>query len=212
MVSVLLSITGIIFLGMSVFNAIKNNNIISKLSTVIFTIAGSTYLLMSCLHSLGNEIPIRILRYIDWFLTVPLMIIQMSYFFSGKNNIKKVVTPILITLLMLFFGLLGEIGFKENWPFVSEGQIFDLRINEFKTVCGMIATGFMSQLFIKLSGNLDQTKVKLFTRVLLLWCFYPTVYFISESLTTLILFSIVDLTAKVGIGFVMHSEYENKRT
>lgn len=212
MISVLLSITGLLFLGMSVFNAIKNNNIISKLSTVIFTIAGSTYLFMSCLNSLGDDTPIRVLRYIDWFLTVPLMIIQMSYFFSGKNNIKKTFIPILLTILMLCFGLLGEIGFKENWLLVIDGQLFDLRLNEFKTVCGMIATGFMSQLFIRLSGNLDQTKVKLFTRVLLLWCFYPIVYFMSESLITLVLFSVVDLTAKVGMGLIMHNEYENKRT
>lgn len=212
MISTLLSITGLLFLGMSVFNAIKNNNIISKLSTVIFTIAGSTYLFMSCLNSLGDGTPIRILRYIDWFLTVPLMIIQMSYFFSGKNGIKKTFIPILLTILMLGFGLLGEIGFKENWLLVIDGQLFDLRLNEFKTVCGMIATGFMSQLFIRLSGNLDQTKVKLFTRVLLLWCFYPIVYFMSESLITLVLFSVVDLTAKVGMGLIMHNEYENKRT
>ena len=212
MISVLLSITGILFLGMSVFNAIKNNNIISKLSTVIFTIAGSTYLFMSCLNSLGDDTPIRVLRYIDWFLTVPLMIIQMSYFFSGKNNIKKTFIPILLTVLMLGFGLLGEIGFKENWLLVIDSQLFDLRLNEFKTVCGMIATGFMSQLFIRLSGNLDQTKVKLFTRVLLLWCFYPIVYFMSESFITLVLFSVVDLTAKVGMGLIMHNEYENKRT
>ena len=212
MISVLLSITGLLFLVMSVFNAIKNNNIISKLSTVIFTIAGSTYLFMSCLNSLGDDTPIRVLRYIDWFLTVPLMIIQMSYFFSGKNNIKKTFIPILLTIFMLGFGLLGEIGFKENWSLVIDGQLFDLRLNEFKTVCGMIATGFMSQLFIRLSGNLDQTKVKLFTRVLLLWCFYPIVYFMSESLITLVLFSVVDLTAKVGMGLIMHNEYENKRT
>jgi bacteriorhodopsin len=113
---------------------------------------------------------------------------------------------------MLGFGLLGEIGFKENWLFVNEGQLFDLRLNEFKIICGMIATGFMSQLFIRLSGNLDQTKVKLFTRVLLLWCFYPIVYFMSESLLTLVLFSVVDLMAKVGIGLTMHNEYEIKRT
>lgn len=200
-------ITGIIFLGFSLFNSFKYNHTpISKMSTAIFIIAGSTYLFMSCLNSLGNLTPVRLLRYMDWFITVPIMVIQMSYFFSGGSNIKKTIFPLILTFLMLLFGFIGESGFNPEWGMVENGQFLDLKQHEYKIVAGMISIGFMLNLFIQIARYLNPSNLKLFLKILLLWYFYPIVYFLSESSLTLILFSIVDLTAKVGINYILDKE------
>jgi bacteriorhodopsin len=212
MYSTLLLLTGLVFISLSIYTATKKYNNLSKLSTIIYTIAGATYLMMSCLQMVGNETPIRVLRYIDWYITIPLLILQMSYFFSGQLKLIKLLYPIIFSLLMLTFGLFGELGFNNEWSIVKEGQLFDLRPDEFKIVCGMISTGLMSQLFISLSGNLDKSKIKLFTKIFILWIFYPLVYFIPESNLTMVLFSIADITTKYGIGTIMYNDYENKKS
>jgi bacteriorhodopsin len=213
MVSCVLLTTGIIFLSLLIFKLIKGlENIVSKLSALIYTLAGSTYILMGYLNYIGDDTPIRVLRYMDWFITVPLLVIQMGYFFSGRYNMKRAIPPIILSTVMLIFGLLGELNFNQDWSMVTNGQFMNMTHREFKIVMGMISVGFMSNLFISIARCLTNNHLKLFVKVLLLWCFYPIVYFIPESVTTILLFSLVDLTAKAGMGIMFDREYKNKRT
>ena len=213
MISSVLFTTGIVFLSLLIFKLIRGlKNTVSKLSALIYTLAGSTYILMGYLNYIGDDTPIRVLRYIDWFITVPLLVIQMGYFFSGRYNMTRAILPIVLSTVMLLFGLLGELNFNPNWSLVIDGQFMDMTHREFKIVMGMISVGFMTNLFISIARCLTNKHLKLFVKVLLLWCFYPIVYFIPESVTTIILFSLVDLTAKAGMGIMFDREYESKRT
>jgi len=213
MVSSILLTTGIIFLSLLVFKLIRGyRNVVSNIGLLIYMIAGLTYILMGYLSYTDSHMSIRILRYIDWFITVPLLVTQMGYFFSGKFNIKRAIPPIILSILMLSFGLIGELNFNPEWGLVIDGQFMDMKPHEYKIISGMISIGFMSNLFISIARCLNNERLKFFIKVLLLWCFYPVVYFIPESITTIILFSIVDLTAKAGMGFIFDKEYESKGT
>lgn len=208
MVLYIFSFTGLLFLGLSIFTALgKHKSLIPKLSMVIFTIAGGTYLLMACLNHLGDQTPIRILRYIDWFLTVPIMIVQLGYFFNNKFNFKQTIMPILFALIMLSCGLAGELGFNPEWSIVENGQFMDLRQYEYKQVLGMIGIGFMFNFFITIAKCINSKNLGLFLKVFGLWCFYPIVYFLDESTITLIAYSAVDLMAKAGIGLLIDSKF-----
>jgi bacteriorhodopsin len=208
MTSTLFLITGLVFLGFSVWNFTKNNSsFVSKISTVIFTVAGASYLFMTYLNLLDNPIPVRTLRYIDWFITVPLMVLQMGYFFSGGFSLKKSLVSLLLAISMLAFGLIGELGFNPDWSIIDEkGQFWDLSQHQYKIVAGMISTGLMINLFTQIAQYLHPSNLKMFLKILTLWCFYPIVYFIPESNLTLLLFSLVDLSAKVGIGLLIEKQ------
>lgn len=209
MVPSVLLITGIIFLGLGIINALnKSTTPISKLSTAIFIVAGGAYLLMSCLTTLDASISVRVLRYVDWFITVPLMIAQLGYFFTGGFNLKKAILPMTLALLMLTMGLMGELGFDPNWSIVKDNQFMDLRQHEYKQVLGMIGIGFMFNLFISLARCIDPKYLMLFLTILGLWAFYPVVYYLPESGITFIGYSIVDIAAKAGIGFLIDRKYE----
>jgi bacteriorhodopsin len=209
MIPSLFLITGLIFLVFAGIAGVReNSNPITKLSTIIFIIAGSTYLLMSCLYLNGTTIPARVLRYIDWFLTIPLMIGQLGYFFTGGFNLRRAILPVVYTLFMLGAGLAGELGFNPEWGIVKDGQFWDLRQHEYKIVLGMIGVGFMSNLFIQIARCLGSANLKLYLKILGLWLFYPVVYFLPETPTTLLLYSIVDLLAKVAISFVLHKQHK----
>ena len=213
MISGILLTTGIVFLSFLIYKLIGGlKNDVSKISALIYTIAGSTYLLMGFLSFIGNDTPIRVLRYIDWFITVPLLILQIGYFFSGKFSFKRAIPPIILSTLMLGFGLIGELNFNPEWGLVNDGQFMDMRPHEYKIIAGMISIGFMINLFISIARCLENNRLGFFIKILLLWCFYPIVYFIPESVITVILFSIVDLTAKVGMGFIFDKENESKGT
>lgn len=209
MSSLILFITGIIFLGLSTFNSLtQNNSPISKISTAIFTVAGGTYLMMACMVALEDPTPVRILRYIDWFITVPLMVAQLGYFFTGGFNLKKAIIPMILALSMLGMGLLGELGFNPEWGVVKDGQLLDLRQHEYKQVLGMIGVGIMFNFFITLARCIDPKHLLLFLSIFGLWAFYPVVYFLPESSMTLLGYSIVDIMAKAGIGFLIDKKYE----
>lgn len=208
MASYIFSFTGLLFLGLSIYSTLgKNKSLIPKLSTVIFTIAGGTYLLMACLNHFGDETPVRVLRYIDWFLTVPIMVIQLSYFLNKKFSPTKIILPIIFSLLMLGCGLAGELGFNPEWDIVENGQLMDLRQHEYKQVLGIIGIGFMFNFFISIARFIKPNNLGLFLKVFGLWCFYPIVYFLDESIITLALYSIIDLIAKAGIGLLIDNKF-----
>lgn len=216
MSSMVLFITGIIFLMLGVFSSIKqSNNLISKLSTGIFIFAGGTYLLMGCLSGFGNTTPIRVLRYIDWFITVPIMVIQLSYFFNNSFNFKKIIPSILLALLMLGAGLAGELGFNPEWGMVEyDGgyQFMDMRQHEYKQIWGIIGVGFMFNFFVSMAKYITRKNLDIFIKVFILWGFYPIVYFLPESGAILIGYSIIDLTAKAGIGFFIEHKFNKNVT
>ena len=200
MLSIVLLSTSIIFLSsIIVFSLMKKTMKLSIPSTVVLSVAGFTYLLMYFFGSIDN---LRVLRYMDWFITLPILIYQMMTFMEKKFFCNKnIIITTILTLLMLVFGFLGELNFSDNWPLVVDGQLWDLRPEEFKVVCGFMGIGFGSNVFLFLSYGVRKNTIKFFLLVLLLWSWYPIIYFFSDNINTIIGYSIIDLIAKIGSSF-----------
>jgi len=196
--STLLEITSLIFaVGAAFFYIKRERSLMNKLSILILLIASANYLLMSQIGTYEN---IRILRYIDWFITVPLLIYQMCCLFMKKPaSIKTCGVSILMILLMLLCGFIGEIGIshdlKIGYPITPE---------EFKPIMGMLGIGFSLNAFLFLTGEMkERNDLILFLSIVGLWQFYPIVYFFEDTDYLIVGFSIADLAAKLGGAFIM---------
>jgi bacteriorhodopsin len=195
--STLLIITSIIFATSAGFFYLKKeSSLMNKISILILLIASSNYLIMSQFADYEN---IRALRYIDWFLTVPLLVYQMCCLFMKKPaSIKTCGVSLLMILLMLVCGLSGELGISK------EIQMLDIKPHEWKPLMGMLGIGFSLNAFLFLTGEMKEANdLKLFIIIISLWQFYPIVYFLADNQYTIIGYSIADVLAKVGGAFVM---------
>jgi bacteriorhodopsin len=195
--STLLIITSIIFATSAGFFYLKKeSSLMNKISILILLIASSNYLLMSQFADYEN---IRALRYIDWFLTVPLLVYQMCCLFTKKPaSIKTCGVSLLMILLMLVCGLSGELGISK------EIQMLDIKPHEWKPLMGMLGIGFSLNAFLFLTGEMKEANdIKLFVIIISLWQFYPIVYFLADNQYTIIGYSIADVLAKVGGAFIM---------
>lgn len=150
---------------------------------ILFT-AGVVYTYMGLLYANNSDVVIRGWRYLDWFITVPLLITELYKFLDVKlRQQRDLVLAIVFALLMLGLGLLGELHYMNKWLANITGSIFGIGV------------------FYILFRKIPKQHFKFLTTVAVLWSFYPIVYIIEDSVLTIISFSIVDLSAKVGTAF-----------
>ena len=129
-------------------------------------------------------------RYIDWFITTPLMLLALCLVLSSEIDIKIRLSIIFVIILlnyaMLYLGYLGEID-KMN--------------KNTSAILGFIAFAFM-YFIIFYNYVLPRYKLSnyiLFTFYLLIWSVYGIVYLLDEEKKNMS-FNILDLTAKCLIG------------
>lgn len=192
MVSEILFSTSLLFLGGGLYFGYNSlNSLQSKLSAMILFIAGLTYMYMSHIFGLDDTTNLRTWRYMDWTFTVPILIYQMYTFLKPKfRKIGTLLMSISCMLGMLLFGFLGEASIIP------------------KLFGGLIGTMFSIYTFVSLANGIKKEKLNFYIGVLTLWMFYPIVYFMTDSLLTIVLYSIVDLTAKLGVAIYIHAKYE----
>lgn len=192
MISNILFSTSILFLGGALyFGYNSKTSLQSRLSGVILFIAGLSYMWMSYIFGLDSTTNLRTWRYLDWTITVPILIYQMYTFLKVKyRTLGTLATSISCMLGMLLFGFLGEVSIIP--------KIFG----------GMIGTMFSIYTFVSLANGIKKEQIKFYIGVLTLWMFYPVVYFATDSLLTIALYSIVDLMAKLGVAIYIHTKYK----
>lgn len=192
MVSEILFSTSLLFLGGALYFGYNSlNSLQSKLSAMILLIAGLTYMYMSHIFGLDDTTNLRTWRYMDWTFTVPILIYQLYTFLKPKfRKIGTLLMSISCMLGMLLFGFLGEASIIP------------------KLFGGLIGTMFSIYTFVSLANGIKKEKLNFYIGVLTLWMFYPIVYFMTDSLLTIVLYSIVDLTAKLGVAIYIHTKYE----
>ena len=192
MISDILFTTSLLFLGGGLYFGYNSlNSLQSKLSAIILLIAGVSYMLMSHLFGIDDTTNLRTWRYLAWTFTVPILIYQMYTFLKVRyKTLGTLFTSISCMLGMLLFGFLGEASIIS------------------KLIGGFIGTIFSIYTFVSLANGIKKDKLNFYIGVLTLWMFYPIVYFTTDSLLTIILYSIVDLTAKLGVAIYIHTKYE----
>lgn len=119
----------------SLFLVLERKNVDNKwntsisISIIITAIAAIHYQFMKHIWITTNNTPVTY-RYVDWFLTVPLQIIEFYVLLSISNKIPKLlfVKLLVASIFMLIFGYLGEIGvIKKEYGFIL-GTLFWLYI------------------------------------------------------------------------------------
>lgn len=187
----LLFITSAIFLASAGYFHNRIDNEFNRTTKGILFTAGVVYTYMGLLYADNPYVVIREWRYLDWFITVPLLITELYKFLDVKlRQQKDLVLAIIFALVMLGLGLLGELHYINKWLANITGSVFG------------------AGLFYILFKKIPKQHFKFLTTVAVLWLFYPIVYVIEDNTWTLIAFSIVDLLAKVGTAFYI--KYQEK--
>jgi bacteriorhodopsin len=183
--------------------AIRTPNInvrhVLNLETAISLMAGYFYsvFLEKITTSEQTKIPLKwsditLLRYTDWLMTTPLMLLVLSMVLS--NNVKKniplslLLSIVALDYAMLYAGYLGEIGKIDRWKACGIGFI------AFFGMFGLIYKNFVMPVY-NLSNYI------LFCIYVVVWSLYGVFYMMSEIPKNMGL-NVLDCIAKcfVGIG------------
>jgi len=177
----------------------KNSNIrhIMNLETCISIVAG--YFYGYFIHVIreadkNNEIidykKINNLRYTDWFISTPIMLLVLCLVLGMENKIKLTL-PIYVIVLLLNFGML------------TLGYIGELEIikKPLANILGFVAFFLMFGYIWKIFMNKRKTTPSKLTYGLfvVLWGFYGVVYLCKDT-TKVISYNILDLIAKAFVG------------
>jgi bacteriorhodopsin len=115
---------------------------------------------------------INALRYVDWAMTTPLMLLALSLVLSG--NIKKVLTlSLFLTIValdyvMLYLGYMGETGKLERWT------AWGLSFAAFFGMFGLIYKNFITPVY-NLSNNI------IFSIFVGIWIMYGVFYLMDDT-------------------------------
>jgi len=148
-------------------------------------------------------------RYLDWFATTPLLLISFTLYLQYKKNISsntnnnnndqnkptaqfdfnKLGIIILLNLIMLIFGFMGETG----------------RMNHILAcITGFIPFIIMFYLIWQWYGDVMKNK-NIFGVFVVVWSLYGLVYFLPNTSKN-ISYNILDIIAKVGFGLLVWFE------
>ena len=114
-----------IFLFLEKRNVPKKWQTPHNVSILVLIIAAYHYFYMRNKWITEGSNPV-IYRYMDWFLTVPLLIIEFYLILNIELEIpKNIFLKILVaSILMLLFGFLGELGYIDRTKGFILGSIF----------------------------------------------------------------------------------------
>lgn len=186
---ILLFITSVIFLASAGYFHNRIDSEFNRTTKAILFTAGVVYSYMGFLYATNPDTVIRAWRYLDWLITVPFLLTELYLFLDEKlRKQKDLILVIAFSIIMLVLGLLGELHYLNKWFTNSVGS------------------AFMAGIFYILFKKLPKKHFKFLTAVAVLWLFYPIVYVVEDSILTIILFSIVDLSAKVGTAFYIKKQ------
>lgn len=185
MIFISLLITALAFLSAGFFLAQQNSKMHS-ISAAILTTAGSVYGVMAYSHYIDPDVALRPLRYLDWFITVPMMIYQIGLI--TKASKFNLIYNTICAIVMLGIGLLGELGEID------------------KTLAVALGTFCVLSIFIPLLTNLDYRVNEIVYLTLIGWLFYPIVYMFADTTAIIYTFSVVDLSVKLGLSYNIYKK------
>jgi len=173
---------------------------IMNLETCISLIAGYFYSVFNqeVKESDEKNIPldyskINRLRYIDWSLSTPLMLLALSLFLS-KNSGIPVKLLVYVTIILLDFGMLG-LGYMGETGMMNKKTAW---ITSF--VCFFLMFGLIGYTFLR--GKFHLASFVVFGLFLIVWTVYGMVYNLDDERKNTI-FNILDSIAKCIIGLTL---------
>ena len=147
-------------------------------------------------------------RYIDWLLTVPLLMVEFYLFMSAVGKVPGRVFWNLFgaSTIMLIFGYMGEAGMMDH------GLAFALSMASWFYVIWYIIKGEASQVNASLANPNVQKAYKTMTLLVTVgWAIYPLGYFLgylgggADAGTMNLIYNLADFWNKIGFGIVIWS-------
>lgn len=195
---------GAIFFGIGAHNA-KNERwqIVFTLNFFICAIASGLYLMMALGQGVDiiNGKPTYWIRYVTWFCSTPLLILDLTYL--GRTNLPITASLIGANAYMIFTGFLATVSPKPIsyiWYIVS--------CCAFLAIIYLLLNQYRKQAE-RQYPTVKQAFRRLVTVHIVLWTLYPLVWILgTEGLNAFappvetMLFTILDLASKVGFGFL----------
>lgn len=138
-----------------------------------------------------NYEQINKMRYTDWAITTPIMllVLVLAFLYNNKKGSLPISSYVIILLLnygMLGLGYMGEIGTLSKFTANGIGFVF---------FAGLF--GYLYNMF--LAGQYNFDNMLLYFVFFILWSLYGIVYFFDE-VTKNVSFNILDLFSKCFVG------------
>lgn len=189
----------------ALFLILEKKNIDNKFSTsnnvsvIILIIAATHYYYMKNIWLNDSSNPI-VYRYMDWFLTVPLQIIEFYLIIRIINNsisIKIFYKLLICSFLMLLFGFLGEINVLDrNIGFIL-GSIFWIIII-YEIYYGTLAQNKNEKADKKINFIYNNLKYIITYG----WLVYPIGYLLNNN-NMIIIYNFADFINKILFALVI---------
>jgi bacteriorhodopsin len=211
------SLTFAVFLGSAIFFFISRMDVAPAyrmavtISGVIVTIAGYHYfqIMRSFDAALAGGGFNEAYRYVDWVVTVPLLLTELVLVLSIAPERRRALLNKLVpySFLMIVLGYPGEISNDATtaWIFWALSMVFFVLI--LATLFGELSRQIQSE-----NPAVQGTLKTLRTVLLVTWSFYPIAYLAPVLLPDAALafvvvnvgYAIADITAKAGYGLMIH--------
>ena len=178
------------------------------ISGLVTLVAATHYFYMRDVWVTTQATP-TVFRYIDWLITVPLLMVEFYIILSAVTKVSGGVFWRLMigTLVMLIGGYLGEAELMGAWPAFAIGMagwayiIYEIYAGEASKINAESATPAVQSAF-KLMRNI----------VLIGWAIYPLGYFLgyltggpaANSANVLnVVYNLADFVNKIGFGVII---------
>jgi len=212
------SLTFAVFLGSALFFFISRMDVAPvyrmavTISGVIVTIAGYHYFrIMQSFEkaAMGEGLFNEAYRYVDWVVTVPLLLTELVLVLSIAAERRKSLLMKLVpySAAMIALGYPGEISADTTtkWIFWALSMVFFVLI--LATLFGELSKQIAAE-----RPEVQSTLRSLRTVLLVTWSFYPIAYLFPILLDDAALgfvlvnvgYAIADITAKAGYGLMIH--------
>ena len=133
------------------------------------------------------------IRYVDWSITTPLILLVLLLFYNGENSIdyKTYLSIVALNAGMLYSGYLGETGVLSKMTGGLAGFAF-----------------FGAMLAMFYSCCLSSTKSPIFFYMFAsIWALYGVAYYVEDEETKNISYNILDVVSKALFGVALWSYY-----
>lgn len=177
-------------------------------SGLVTLVAATHYFYMRDVWVTTGSTP-TVFRYIDWLITVPLLMVEFYLILSAVTKVPGGVFWRLIigTLVMLIGGYLGEAGLMSAWPSFAIGMagwayiVYEIYAGEASKINADSATPAVQSAF-KVMRNI----------VLIGWAIYPLGYFLgyltgapagNSARMLNVVYNLADFVNKIGFGVVI---------
>ena len=186
------------YTGLTLIEALRTNNVnvrhVMNIETTVSLVAGIAYGIFNDMikDPMVDLNEITKIRYIDWSITTPLIILVILLFYSGSVHPLASVygTLVLLNWGMLGAGYLGEEGTIDRMTGCIVGFLF-----------------FAAMLYTLYSCCIPaKANPAVFLIFAIIWSFYGIAYLLDEE-TKNILYNVLDVISKALFGVVLYFYY-----